>query len=98
MVAAVARVETECSREAYRTDQAIRASMAARSIAEMLAHPFPDGDKIRAEIVIVDISLVGLSNGPDPVRERVHSAQVLLMQFQIELARRKRLINLLPTR
>lgn len=98
LVAATERVSVETSRTGWRPDQGARAAEAARAIAEELAHPFPEGNDIRIQVAVVDACLAGLLTGPEHVQERVRSAQVVLMQFQIELARRKRLINLIPDR
>lgn len=98
LVSAVEHVSDEATRSGWRPDQGARATQSARAISELLAHAFPDGDKIRIEIAVVDASLGGLATGPETLRERVRSAQGVLMQFRIELARRKRLVNLIPYR
>ena len=72
----------------YRVDQAAQATQAARAIAELLSHRYPDSTKLSVAVSIVEISLAGLANGTElhaPVRE----AQSALLTLRMELARRR---------
>jgi len=75
----------------HRVDQAALATQAARSIAELLSHRYPNAKQLGIAVAIVDISLTGLANGPG-MHTSVREAQSALLTLRMEMARRRRII------